>query len=994
MTLAPAAPELTQSVSCRACKSTKPAKVFRGPRGLCRRCGACGLIRAGEGLDSYHDRAFYEAGYYENLSAIKPDLERARTSLYRKFLGKIQNLRRTARILDVGCGYGDFLGLAQAQGWEAWGIEPSRDACRQAADQFGDRISPGGLEDADFPEAHFDVVTLWNVLDYLPDPFTALERIFKWIRPGGLLYIRTPNADFHYGAFRTYQKLEPILSRLGWKKNPAVFIQFDFTRRSLLRAVRAAGFIRPEARNADLTSGDPYKITSARFLMTLAKGILRASAAVISGLTFGKVLASSTLTLSARKPEASRPGAKPKTRLRIILKSVLLHVLAVLGYLSLIPIFRKIFIRVRRWPVLLYHGIDSRFEGEMTVAVTQFDEQMSFLKKHFDVASLEEGIGRLKEGGPSVSPFVSVTFDDGYANNYTHAFPVLQKHAIPAAVFLLAGGPDSSGKVQHLGVDTLYETSLLSPEQVRAMKKGCVRFFSHGFSHRALNRLSFDEVRHEIAASKPAIEALAGDHPAYFSYPYGTLEDFTRREEVLVRQAGYRAAFSAVYGVNGPSENLFALKRISLDASDTVFTLRAKLNGALWPLGIFQRRGVRRLIRALHHRFWGDPAPVRAPEHLLISVDFPPHTDGVSTISREVSARIAWEGDELSVVGPKSQGDTEHDRDQPYRVTRVPGYEWGYARFFPVLGASVRLFLTRPIRKIYAMNIAYGGIMAWAFSFFRRLDYLIFAYGYEFEKIKTNALLRTLYLAIYKRAKGIITCGEEVKRRLVRFGVESSRITVVHPAVDLSYYYPCEVPEAYKVRHGLAGRRVLLSVGRLVERKGHDMVFKALPAVIRRFPDVLYCIVGAGEFEAALREKVREGGLEGYVKFMGRLPDEDLRMLYNVCEFSMMPSREVHADGHIEGFGIVFLEANACGKPGIGGNSGGVPEALAHGVSGYLVDPSTHEELQARMLEMLENPEETRRLGNRAREWVRETFSWERYARRVREIMRDQGASR
>ena len=279
------------------------------------------------------------------------------------------------------------------------------------------------------------------------------------------------------------------------------------------------------------------------------------------------------------------------------------------------------------------------------------------------------------------------------------------------------------------------------------------------------------------------------------------------------------------------------------------------------------------------------------------------------------------------------------------------------------------------------MNIAYGGFLAWIISWLKPLDYVIFAYGYEFEKVKNNAWVRRLYLNIYRRAKEIVCCSDLVRERLVAFGVSDKKIQVLYPAVDLARFRPVPVPDHYLKGIGLAGRRILLTVGRLVQRKGHDRVFLALPEIVKKFPDVVYCVVGIGEYESALREKVEQLKLGAYVRFMGKLEETELRYLYNSCEIFIMPSREIAEGGHIEGFGIVFLEANACKKPVIGGGSGGVKEAIRDGITGLLADPESPPDIAAKVMSLLQDPDKARRIGEQGYDWVRNSFSWEGYVK-------------
>ncbi|MBK7081414.1 MAG: glycosyltransferase family 4 protein [Betaproteobacteria bacterium] len=128
-------------------------------------------------------------------------------------------------------------------------------------------------------------------------------------------------------------------------------------------------------------------------------------------------------------------------------------------------------------------------------------------------------------------------------------------------------------------------------------------------------------------------------------------------------------------------------------------------------------------------------------------------------------------------------------------------------------------------------------------------------------------------------------------------------------------------------RHAIAGKQVILTVGRIVPRKGFDAVIRAMPTILSSVPNAHYLIVGTGHYRAALEALVQECGMHDHISFVGPVADEDLADYYRLCDLFVMPNREM-PDGDTEGFGLVFLEANACGKPVIGGIAGGAVEAV------------------------------------------------------------------
>jgi phosphatidylinositol alpha-1,6-mannosyltransferase len=134
-------------------------------------------------------------------------------------------------------------------------------------------------------------------------------------------------------------------------------------------------------------------------------------------------------------------------------------------------------------------------------------------------------------------------------------------------------------------------------------------------------------------------------------------------------------------------------------------------------------------------------------------------------------------------------------------------------------------------------------------------------------------------------------------------------------------------------------------------------------------------IVGGGPEEERLRNMVRQLELDQHVRFAGSIPNKDTVDYYHASDVFVMPNRQM-PNGDVEGFGLVFLEANACGKPVIGGRSGGTVDAIAHGESGYLVDPTSSAEVASRLIELLQDPAKAARLGEGGRLRVHEQFTW------------------
>ncbi|MDP8263817.1 MAG: glycosyltransferase family 4 protein [Candidatus Ancaeobacter aquaticus] len=373
---------------------------------------------------------------------------------------------------------------------------------------------------------------------------------------------------------------------------------------------------------------------------------------------------------------------------------------------------------------------------------------------------------------------------------------------------------------------------------------------------------------------------------------------------------------------------------------------------------------------------------------LLISMDFPPHKDGITTLAKELAEHLSLDHeDTFIVIGPSAKNDFKYDQTHKFKIYRSPLYDYGYIKLIPLLFIVPYVVIKHKINKIIATNVGYGGFIAVLLKTFLKLDYIVTAQGYEFMKFKDNVLVRKIYSHVYRNAHAIVTCSQYVKKLLLEFGAKNNKIIVVYPGVDTSFFKPLKVPDAFLNKYSLKNRKILLSVSRLVHRKGHDMVLDALPTVAQKIPEILYIIVGKGPEKNRLEKIIKNKKLDPYVLFTDEISNSDLQFFYNCSNVFIMPSREVDSDGHVEGFGIVFIEANACGKPVIGGRSGGIPEAIVNGKTGFLVDPENSADIADKITNLLCNNDLSSEMGQFALQYVKEHFSWNDYTNEFKKLL-------
>jgi phosphatidylinositol alpha-1,6-mannosyltransferase len=225
--------------------------------------------------------------------------------------------------------------------------------------------------------------------------------------------------------------------------------------------------------------------------------------------------------------------------------------------------------------------------------------------------------------------------------------------------------------------------------------------------------------------------------------------------------------------------------------------------------------------------------------------------------------------------------------------------------------------------------------------------------------------------------------GEYTRNEIASALNEEDRRAMVHlaPGIDTSHFSPRGDLTALRKKLELDGKRIIVSVGRLVHRKGQDTLVEALPLIVKEFPDAHLLFVGVGPHLEYIHKRAIQLGVLSHISFVGRVPYEEIPDFIGLGEIFAMPSRSRLAGLEVEGLGIVYLEASACGLPVVGGKSGGAPDALIEGETGFAVDGRKPGDVADAILRLLHNPEMGKEMGTRGRQWIIENWEWKRWSR-------------
>jgi phosphatidylinositol alpha-1,6-mannosyltransferase len=376
---------------------------------------------------------------------------------------------------------------------------------------------------------------------------------------------------------------------------------------------------------------------------------------------------------------------------------------------------------------------------------------------------------------------------------------------------------------------------------------------------------------------------------------------------------------------------------------------------------------------------------------LLVTNDFGPRAGGIETFVIGLLERI--KGHEVTVF-TSQQGDTSvYDqqwidkfgvrviRDQSkillpsWRVTRAAKKIVAAKNIdVVVFGAAAPLALMSPslrksgVKKIIALT--HGHEVWWA---------KIFPFRLAIKRIGKNVDHLT-YLGEFTR--------QAISKPLTR--KSTTEMVKIAPGIDTAHFIP--QPDAMQKRKelGLQDKKIIISVGRLVHRKGQDNLIQAMPAVLKKIPNAHLLLVGEGPYRKHLEKLVMKSSLEQNVTFAGRIMYDRLPSYLSAADLFAMPSRSRFFGLEVEGLGIVYLEASACGIPVVAGNSGGAPDAVLEGVTGLCVDGTNIEQITAAIVEICSDAERASHMGAAGRNWIVNQWRWDIWSKEFNALLVEQ----
>ena len=376
---------------------------------------------------------------------------------------------------------------------------------------------------------------------------------------------------------------------------------------------------------------------------------------------------------------------------------------------------------------------------------------------------------------------------------------------------------------------------------------------------------------------------------------------------------------------------------------------------------------------------------------LLITENFPPKSGGSGRWFWELYSRLPHT--EYSVLAGEWKDSASFDAASDLNISRykLSSPEWGFVSFKGILFYLKTVWhIRKQIKQQNITNLHCGrvlpeGVMAWILNVLTGIPYSCYVHGEDLETAASSREQQFICKLVIKRATKIICNSQNSANLVAKFG-EAARhkAVVLHPGVDSNKFVPAEPNTEIRKNLNWLDKKVVITVGRLQARKGQDMMIRALPAIKKEIPNILYAVIGDGDCLTMLQNLAEERGVGDNVQFLREITDQQMIECYQQCDLFILPNRTIGND--IEGFGMVLVEAQSCGKAVIAGDSGGTKETMVIGVTGYIIDATNVANIATQVCELFMTPEKLISMGVKGRAHVVTRLDWKALTERAENL--------
>ena len=370
----------------------------------------------------------------------------------------------------------------------------------------------------------------------------------------------------------------------------------------------------------------------------------------------------------------------------------------------------------------------------------------------------------------------------------------------------------------------------------------------------------------------------------------------------------------------------------------------------------------------------------------IITGHFPPSKGGgIAEWALGIARELPKLGHTTSVyVTHRKDRDLAIHKEEQFECRPMYGRNWHeFHRFYA--GYYMWKILKENPETIFIVT-TWG--MAKAFNFLKKRypksKMIVVAHGLEITRLKSLRELKTM-TKVVSSSDLVLSVSKFTRDEIINRldGIDTNHVKFLPNGVDTNRFFPSRVDDAFLQKYNIpVGSDVILTLARIIKRKAHDDVIKAMPDILTEFPKAHYVIAGPHRkkdpYLHYLKQLSKELSVEKHVTFIDFIPEEDLKKIYSASKVYVMASRTLHETGDSEGFGITFLEANACGCPVIGSYEGGIPDAVENEINGLLVPSDSPNDISKSIKKLFSNEDYRKNIAKMGMARVSEKFTWEK----------------
>jgi glycosyltransferase involved in cell wall biosynthesis len=371
---------------------------------------------------------------------------------------------------------------------------------------------------------------------------------------------------------------------------------------------------------------------------------------------------------------------------------------------------------------------------------------------------------------------------------------------------------------------------------------------------------------------------------------------------------------------------------------------------------------------------------------LIVSYIYPNKDDPrLGLFVHEQAKELVRQGHNVFILTP-SGGKSRKEFFEKVVVYRVNSLKFLRGFFFSLNSFFRIISLKGKIDIIHLHFIGTNSFFCWVASKIIKTPFVATAHGIDVcPKNLFEGLIIRFYLLFPKK----IMVVSRFTYRLAAKYVNRKKLVVINNGVDMAKLSVKENIRELREKYGVGDKKVLLSVGGLVERKGIHTIIKSLDEVIKRFPNLIYFVIGKGPEKKKLKNLAKSLKVDKYIKFLGFVNNKEIAKYFALCDIFILMSKTIKEKKGIEGFGIAYIEAGALGKPVIGGKAGGTSDAIEDGKTGFLVEPEDYKELSKKIILLLKNKKLRNKMGSAGKERVLKRFLWKHNVKKTLKVYKE-----